>query len=226
VFLVPTRTYNAFKFSRQIAAEAGINKCEIFPKQPGIKSPRSQFGNLVKLPLCYHNKTGRRSWFLDPQTFEPLADIPLPGLVRLFEIPNPVLERKFGLIRAPVSENVSVAAAGLSGFHPCLQHLLDNKVQLLGGSGHAARTAIAIDACHAGLSKEAAIDLFRPQEDFKLDYTAYQIESIYSKSLRQFSCSTLRDKCGDLLGGYCETCPLFGYVESTGEVSAISFGGQ
>ena len=87
VFLVPTRTYNAFKFSRQVAAEACI-KCEIWPKQQSIDSARAEFGNPVKLPLCYHNKSGRRSWFLDPQTFEPLEDVCLPGLVRLFEIPE------------------------------------------------------------------------------------------------------------------------------------------
>ena len=217
VFLVPTRTYNAFKFSRQIAAEAGI-KCEIWPKQQSVKSARGQFGNPVKLPLCYHNKTGRRSQFLDPQTFEPLKDVFLPGLVRLFEIPDPVRERTPDLVSTQASENMPTAKS--IGFHPCLQHLLDSHIQLLGGSGHAARTAIAIDAYHAGLSKEEAIDLFRHQEDFKLDYTAYQIESIYRKGLSPFSCSTLRDQCDDLVGSYCETCSLFDYIDYSSKVSA------
>ena len=215
VFLVPTKTYNAFKFSRQIAAEAGI-KCEIWPKQQGISSARAAFGNPVKLPLCYHNKTGSRSGFLDPQTFEPLEYVPLPGLVRLFEIPDPVRERRSDPARQPISEN---ASATEYSFHPCLQHLLDNRVQLLSGAGYNAKTAIAIDAYNAGLSKEATIDLFRHQDDFKLDYTAYQIESIYSKGLRPFSCSTLRDKCGDLVGCYCEACSFNQPVDDSGKAS-------
>lgn len=218
VFLVPTRTYNAFKFSRQISSEAGIKNYEIWPKQQGIDSARAQFGNPVKLPLCYHNKSGRRSEFLDPQTFEPLEDIPLPGLVRLFEIPEPVRERTPGLVSTQISENVPTTKS--IGFHPCLQHLFDSHIQLLGGSGHAARTAIAIDAYHAGLSKEEAIDLFRHQEDFNLNYTRYQIESIYRKGLKSFSCSTLRDRCSDLVGSYCETCPLFDYIDYNIKVSA------
>ena len=104
-------------------------------------------------------------------------------------------------------------------FHPCLQHLIDSHIQLIGGSGHAARTAIAIDAYHTGLSKEEAIDLFRHQEDFKLDYTANQIESIYRKGLKQFSCSTLRDRCSDLVGCYCETCP---FSQCSGKVSVYA----
>jgi DNA primase large subunit len=87
-------------------------------------------------------------------------------------------------------------------------------------AGHSARTAIAIDAYNAGLTKEAAIDLFRHQDDFSLDYTTYQIESIYSKGLKPFSCSKLRDQCGDLVEGYCEACTLFCYVESRSKVSA------
>ncbi|NMC18726.1 MAG: hypothetical protein GYA38_10100 [Chloroflexi bacterium] len=217
VFLVPTRTYNAFKFSRQIAAEAGI-KCEIWPKQQSINSDKAEFGNPVKLPLCFHNKTGRRSGFLDPQTFKPLEYVPLPGLVRLFEIPEPLRKPAQKPVRAPISDNGS--APGPSGFHPCLQHLIDSRVQLSGGSGHAARTAIAIDACNSGLSKEAAIDLFRHQDDFKLEYTTYQIESIYSKSLKPFSCSTLLDKCGDLVRCYCETCPRGKHIRYGSEVSA------
>jgi hypothetical protein len=216
VFLVPTKTYNAFKFSRQIDAEAGVNCKEIWPKQKSIDSARAQFGNPVKLPLCYHNKTGRRSGFLDPQTFEPLDYILLPGLVRLFEIPEPLPKLA---ARALFTENGS-APRTTPGLHPCLQHLIDSCVQLSGGPGHNARTAIAIDAYNAGLSKEAAIDLFRNQDDFKLDYTTYQVESIYSKGLKPFSCFTLLDKCGDLVICYCKSCPRGKYIDYNSKVRA------
>ena len=218
VFLVPTRTYNAFKFSRQIATEAGI-KCEIWPKQQSIDAARAEFGNPVKLPLCYHNKTGRQSGFLDPQTFEPLEYIPLPDLVRLFEIPEPLRKPAHDPVRASASENGSAPRA-TSEFHSCLQHIIDSRIQLVGGAGHDVRTAIAIDAYNSGLSKEAAIDLFRHQDDFKLDYTTYQVESIYSKGLKPFSCSKLLDKCGDLVRCYCEACPRGKYIDYSSMASA------
>lgn len=106
------------------------------------------------------------------------------------------------------------------GFHPCLQHLIDGRVQLRGGAGYEARTAIAIDAYNSGLSKEAAVDLFKHQDNFKPDYTMHQIESIYSKGLKPFKCSTLLDKCGDLVGCYCKTCPRSKYIGFGSKASA------
>jgi len=217
VFLAPTRTYNAFKFSRQIATEAGI-KCEIWPKQQSINSDKAEFGNPVKLPLCIHNKSGRRSGFLDPQTFEPLEFVSLPGLVRLFEVPETQRKPVQNPIRTSVSDNSP--APRCSKLRPCLQKLIDSHVQLRGGPGHAARTAIAIDAYNAGLSKEVAIGLFKHQDDFNLDYTSYQIESIYSKGLKPFKCLTLLDKCGDLVRSYCEKCRRGKFISKESKASA------
>lgn len=45
---------------------------EVFPKQDRV--PADGLGNLVKLPLGTHQKTGRRSMFLDSKTFEPASD--------------------------------------------------------------------------------------------------------------------------------------------------------
>ncbi|MFQ5977937.1 MAG: hypothetical protein ACE5OZ_07410 [Candidatus Heimdallarchaeota archaeon] len=49
-----------------------IEAPEVFPKQTKVRADR--FGNLVKLPLGVHQKTGRRCWFLDKKTFQPLPD--------------------------------------------------------------------------------------------------------------------------------------------------------
>lgn len=45
---------------------------EIFPKQD--KVPIDGLGNLVKLPLGIHQKTGKQSLFVESETFEPLDD--------------------------------------------------------------------------------------------------------------------------------------------------------
>jgi len=82
--LTRTRTYNAYRFIRQINAEAGV-KCEAWPKQKAVKG----YGNLVKISICCNQKTGNRSVFLDPDTFQELdGPIGHPSLVHLFEIPK------------------------------------------------------------------------------------------------------------------------------------------
>lgn len=48
---------------------SGIH-AEVFPKQ----EEKDHFGNLIKVPLSLHLKTGRRCLFLDPETFEPYED--------------------------------------------------------------------------------------------------------------------------------------------------------
>lgn len=87
IFTEPTKTLNAYRFSRQIKAEAEI-ECEVFPKQKE-RTARNQFGNLVKIPLGVNRKNGARSRFLDPITFEPYAaEVPIPGFIRLREVPD------------------------------------------------------------------------------------------------------------------------------------------
>ena len=45
---------------------------EVFPKQDKVSA--DGLGNLVKLPLGTHQKTGRQSLFVDPQSFDPYED--------------------------------------------------------------------------------------------------------------------------------------------------------
>ncbi|MEQ8225024.1 MAG: CRISPR-associated primase-polymerase type A1 [Candidatus Eremiobacterota bacterium] len=45
---------------------------EIFPKQDYVR--REGLGNLIKIPMGIHRKTGRKSQFIDPQTVKPFED--------------------------------------------------------------------------------------------------------------------------------------------------------
>lgn len=45
---------------------------EVFPKQDTVAA--DGIGNLVKLPLGIHQKTGKHSWFVEPESFEPFPD--------------------------------------------------------------------------------------------------------------------------------------------------------
>lgn len=88
VFLYETKTYNAYRFCRQVKAEADTKDVESFPKQKRLNK-NGKYGNQVKVPICINQKSRGRSAFLDPDTMEPLDGlITHPGLVKLLEVPD------------------------------------------------------------------------------------------------------------------------------------------
>lgn len=204
VFLVPTRTCNAYYFSRQLKKAAKIT-CEIWPKQRA-HSGRSgaDFGNLVKLPLGHHNKTGRRSCFLDPKTFEPLEYVQFPGLVRLFEQPdkNVGLKGKYKSKRNGSNKSINE----ISTFRQCLKAVLESGNYLEGSEGNEMRVAIGAEAKSSGISLDEAIRLFSNVPDFNEDITRKYLEYIYSAEYRRYRCDTLLEKSGSIMYPYCLKC--------------------
>lgn len=200
IFLLPAGTHSAYCFSRQIAFEAGI-RCEIFPKQKGL-GKNSKFGNLIKLPLGINRKTGVRSQFLDPRTFQPYeSDVPLPGLVKLFEVREG--ERKRSVIRATRAPKTEY-----KDFRPCIKAIIDTRVPLEGSEGHTMRVAIAVEAFNIGMGIESTVDLLQYQPDFDRGFTRSKVSEIHSRAYSRFSCEKLRDQCGSLVSNHCSRCPL------------------
>jgi hypothetical protein len=68
---------------------------EIFPKQDRIE--KDGLGNLVKLPLGIHQKSGRRSFFIDAKTFRPYSD-QMQILKTLEKIDRQKFERTLGAV--------------------------------------------------------------------------------------------------------------------------------
>lgn len=64
--------WQAKKIANELATEAGV-RCEIFPKQTRIDV--GSYGNLVRLPLGVHKKTGKRSKLLEPETLSGIQPI-------------------------------------------------------------------------------------------------------------------------------------------------------
>jgi len=212
ILLRPTKTYNAYIFSKQIVAEAGI-KCEIFPKQRALYK-KSKFGNLVKVPIGINRKTGIRSQFLDPVTFEPYPGlVPIPGIVQLREVPEPEERHaKSKKCRAKMSnsgQERSTRAPTKIGqdLRQCLKEVLAAKIPLVGSEGNDMRVAIAAEARNVGYTIEQTIELFKDQPDFNLDITRNYIEYIYANGYLPYSCNTLRGKCNSLISPRCVKCP-------------------
>jgi len=197
VFLVPTKTNNAFEFSRWLAKAAKLGKCEVWPKQRGYSDRRGKdYGNLVKLPLAYHNKTGRRSIFLDPVTFEPMEYVQLPGLVRLFEYPDAEQRSK------------AQSAAKYPKFRSCFKSILESGHSLEGSEGNEIRVAIGCEAKCAGLGLDEAVRLFQNVPDFDEEITRKYLEYIYSGPYTRYRCDTVLEKAGSIVLPYCKKCRL------------------
>jgi hypothetical protein len=201
VFLVPTKTNNAYEFSRWIAKAAKV-KCEIWPMQPAYSDRRGKdYGNLVKLPLAYHNKTGRRSVFLDPVTFEPMEYVQLPGLVRLFEYPTGEKAKQ----RSKVSAQ---STAEYPEFRSCLKAILESGHRLEGAEGNEMRVAIGTEARCSGVTLDEAVKLFQAVPDFNEAITRSYLEYIYRGPYNRYRCDTILDKSGSIILPYCKKCKL------------------
>jgi hypothetical protein len=212
IFLAGTRTYNAYRFIRQVNTEAEV-KCEAWPKQKTLKS----YGNLVKLPICRNLKTGNRSVFLDPDTFEELEGaIGHPGIVHLLEIPD---SKSQGMPRIK-SRRVTGVATDLGGsLAPCMLRALEDRVALVGAEGHNLRMAIAVKARSIGMTPEETATLFQHQPNYDYDLSLTKAEDLtkaeeaWNYDYQPWSCETLQDRCGGIVRKYCKTCPYAQGVE-------------
>ncbi len=203
ILLKPTKTINAYRFSRQIASQAGV-KCEVFPKQKGL-TKNSKYGNLVKVPIGINRKTNVRSQFLDPRTFEPYPNlVPIPGIVRLRDLPEPEVDQR---AKGPYDvESKRVPTRIGHDLRPCMSSVIAAGIPLEGAEGHEMRVAIAAEAWNIGLSVDQAIELFRDQPDFDAGVSRKKIKEVYSHRYSPYGCETLREKCGPFVSPYCPNC--------------------
>jgi hypothetical protein len=207
ILLSKTRTYNAYRFIRQINSEAGVDP-ECWPKQKKLDK-NNKFGNLVKLPVCVNRKSGGRSAFLDADTFEPLeGPISHPGLGHLLEIPDLSESSSEGMPRVFSRQETKRTTRYDNALDYCMQRALEDKISLEGSEGHNLRLAMAVKAQHIGLPAEKTAQLFQSQEDYDHDISLNKVLETWSYAYSTWSCEALRDKCGKLIKGYCPSCPF------------------
>jgi len=208
IFLSKTRTYNAYRFIRQINSEAKVD-CEAWPKQKSLHSKDAKYGNLVKLPVCYHNRSKSRSAFIDADTFEHLeGPIPHPGLVHLLEIPDLSESSSEGMPKVSIRYETKRKTCSSNALDYCMQRALEDKIFLEGSEGHHLRLAMAVKAKKIGLDAEATAQLFQSQKDYDYNFSLNKVQETWSYNYSPWSCEVLRDKCGRLIKGYCRSCPF------------------
>ncbi len=230
IFIAETKTYNAFRFIRQINAEAGVT-CECWPKQKSLRDKNGKYGNLLKIPICYHQKSAGWSAFIDPDSFEPLENpIDHPGQVHLLEIPElsgNSLTTMPTLIKsrreAAGKSRAKVASTSWSrDLDYCMNRVLEDHVLLEGSEGHDLRLAIAVKAQNIGMKAEDTAQLFKHQRDYSYNFSLAKVRETWSYDYFPWSCVTLRDRCGSLVKGYCSTCPCHYAYRAPSSVEALN----
>ena len=220
--LFPGPTYTAYKFIRQLLHDVGLEGADIehYPKQKSVKTVQRAkgYGNHLKLPTGYNWKAGRRAVLIDPHTLEPVPYVEITHVLRLREIPEPLLTRR----KIKVVINATKLSKALApnrdfrkaGFRKCLLDAL--QYELTGSDGNDMRVVIASEVAESGMDREEAITLFAGQSDFNYTTTASYIDYYINKKYHSWKCETIREKCSKFVD--CSKCPYAPVKEDLTEI--------
>lgn len=220
VICKPTLAAMAKKELKTILETTGL-KHEVNPKQETVNN--DGFGNLVKLPFQYNNRTKARSQIYNPETMEPFNRddaikymLSLPDTV--FSVKEPI-EIPIQAIKEPITATTEPIKSdmGLCDFmdthhiKPCIVKAYKESWGLhgTGDEGHNFRIAIAGDMIYNGANDEEVHKYFSTQKDYKREYTNPQIDSIkkyLATGKKPMGCKTIKEKCSTLLKGMCTGC--------------------
>lgn len=176
---------------------------EVFPKQTGQRS----FGNLVKLPLGKHQKTGNRCLFVD-RNFEPVDD-QWGALARVRAITSDELADFLEEHDVPIPDSIRVMGAGGSGRFglPCLRAIMEQGV----GQGSRDEAAFVLGCLfrNAEIPREMALAALvewnaKNQPPMDQGTLGVKIQSAYSGGYSHFPCQR------PLLDPFCDpTCRFY-----------------
>jgi len=184
---------------------------EVFPKQTEV-NPDS-FGNLVKLPFQFNNRTKARSKIINPETMQPFEK--QDAINYLMALPDSVfgVETTTDITTEPIKKGVYFYDVfELENIKPCIVKAYDERLILhgKGDAGHEFRLAIAGNLLYNGATDQQVHEYFRQQSDYSAKATEKQIKSIkeyLAENKKPVGCKTLMENCNELLNGMCETCP-------------------
>lgn len=194
---------------------------EIFPKQPVIRD--GEYGNAIKLPWQFNNRTGQRSQIVDPETLEPMerADaieylmaIPCSDIP---EYPEQIEEVKAEIIKETdsiESDKFFVPEKWTDRQAQCLIRAYNDNWQLTDDNGHKLRAYFATEMAYNGATDADVHEFFKRQKDYDanttqkyLDYTRRKVEA----GLKPVTCKTIKSKLGGFVPdvrSFCKLCSI------------------
>lgn len=185
----PTLAAIAKRAIEAILKTTGL-KHEVNPKQERVETVG--YGNLVKLPWQYNNRTKKRSKIINPETLEPFER--QDAIKYMLELPDTVFQETEPIeiyiqpkIEAPkIAIEADKASIGLSEFlknpkiKPCITSAYTDAWVLhgKGDDGHNFRLAIAGNLIYNGATDEQVHEYFKIQDDYSQKATNYQLKTI------------------------------------------------
>lgn len=195
---------------------------EVFPKQTGIAD--GEYGNLVKTPWGFHQKTDNRMVFVD----ESGAPFQHQGAILRAAIRNRIrpdvcggILEEFGYDPDELVEKAEkrVQNRGMStsdvvnenfGVRPVIRDALDRKLsaphdedcKLIGDQGHNMRLAIAAELLNNGYSIDETDQLFTVFPNYDKATTRNKLTTLKQRGHKPWKGSTLQSKCPDYVKGY------------------------
>jgi|GEM_PF-3786496 len=206
----PTPAKYARAFLLSCLKEVGEDKLEVFPKQ--LEITEKDFGNLVKLPFQFNNRTKIRSEIIDPETMLPFTrEDALNFMLNLPDSVIPVSEVKDEPVvddePEPQQDSTEIETC-LKKLRPCFKNIYINKIPLhgIGDDGHNFRHAAAVELIASGADDSTIHDYLTAQSDYDHDTTQKQIDQIRSKGYKPLKCDTILGKCSAVVKDMCGSC--------------------
>jgi hypothetical protein len=100
LFEPPIPALVAYYVGRKFEQQPKV-KCEVFPKQKVVEA----FGNLVKLPLGVHRKTGQRPKFVGVSSLDQVTRIPVPAEEEVSKAVQEAQRREAGWVERTASKS-------------------------------------------------------------------------------------------------------------------------
>lgn len=203
-----------------VLEKLGLKGHEVFPKQTEVEV--GKYGNLVKLPFQYNNRSKARSQIINPETMQPferhdainylmaLPDTVLAEIQSIETIAPVMIEDH----KAPDNCDKSILEFMTKNkkIKPCIVATYTDKLELhgRGDEGHDFRLFIAGNLIYNGASDKQAHDYFKIQSDYSEKETSKQIKSTHNYlngGEKPMGCKKVMELCAELLEGKCDTCP-------------------
>jgi len=193
--------------AHKILEHAGLSPktVEVFPKQDALGDDRS-FGNLIKLPLGFHQTAKKWSCFLDSESFKPLpstitydvhgSSFSESDVAKILEYTKEQRDLQLKLNSSSV-----YPPSRMGKIRPCFKEALKEKT-----ISHEMRVAIVTEFHRGGVSNtKDMVSLFRDQSDFDEKTTLYYVNDVVSRKYSRYKCETIKNF------GYCigTACPIF-----------------
>ncbi len=188
---------------------------EVFPKQDEISE--DGYGNLVKLPWQFNNRTKTRSQILDPVTFEPMERQQAIEYLMNLPVSNADKWVKKETAKESIPDHSATKGAidillQNPKIKPCIVKAYNGKWVthgIGGGEGHTFRLAAATELLSWNASDAQLHEYYAIQSDYDQKKTQEQINHARKKKYTPTGCKKIAEECTTLLKGMCATCNYY-----------------